>query len=327
MHLLHACIDWLRWNHMSQIASKLMSSRPGQRNVLIIGSSSAGKTSLLAVCQLATDKADVGLRYTRFLPKNDAMARLAALARETIKSRYLPTNSSTGISEYQFDLEIANDSFWTRFLDGPSHKKSFRFVDGPGGALLRSERQREHTTGDEHLSNAFRQKLVQDGRDSQALVLCVDSSDESRTADFFIDLPELLSHIAYPEPKLKFQQIVILLTKAECYFEHFGPRAFAIAQQSNPWERLMRLLTPTTLQALLNMTDPKQSEIVCGWVSAYGFVPQTGYANWDPKTNRMRTCLEGQPLHLLNNWFPFRIMDPLVYLTVGEIGALELLPR
>src|SRR5207249_3956324 len=96
------------------------------------------------------------------------------------------------------------------WFGGPTR---FRLLDGPGGVEVGPHGGRDDR--DEN-QRKLRHAVLECGRRSQGLLLCVDSSDENRAEDFFKYLADLFRDIG--RAPLPFRRVVVLLTKADKYF-------------------------------------------------------------------------------------------------------------
>ena len=332
---------------MPTLLQSLSRWRRRQKQVLICGPSGAGKTSLLASLQLAADIGTVsswpgGVRLfpatnRRGVPPakpggvDDATAGVNVSrrwheARTTIREGRLPVKATAEITSYAFDLEMDHYDFWAAVLHGQRLNVRYRLVDGPGGSLL----PKGLVTGDEDLvmQGAFRSQLIEKARESESLVLCVDGNDDSQSSAFFGGLSDLLSEMrGTGEPYLRFESIVIVLTKADEFFERYGTSAANLAARADPWSRAVELLTDSGMANLLDQTNPSDTELLCGWASAYGFSAD-GAPNFDQQRNRMRSWEPNiREQDVIKSWRPFQILDAFVYLSVGELGGLRALHR
>jgi hypothetical protein len=238
----------------------------------------------------------------------------------------LPVGATAGIVNYAFDMEMEHYDFSAAMLHGRRRNVRYRLCDGPGGSLLPQGIQMD--SRDTLLQARFRSQLVATAQNSQALVLCVDGDDESQSQSFFGGLSELLADMRREgERYLRFESIVIVLTKVDSYVEHSGKGAFAAAVDSAPWDRALELLTDSGIAALLNLTDPAVTELLCGWASVYGFC-EDGSSNYDSREKRLRTwSTKTSEQDVLRSWRPFQLLDAFVYLSVGELGGLQVFRR
>lgn len=294
------------------------------RNILIVGPPRAGKTCLLSAAHLEGNFTSFqgGDAQSNIIPKNPKMISLLEDARRTIQSGSLMNeiDATTVTAEYEFDLRITYSK--RSLFRARESVTSFRFLDGPGGALLPNAEDADEI--DQMEIDEFRETLLEYARISHGLLLCVDSTDEAIAKLFFIYLPTLFANIG--TLPLHFDRMVILLTKSDSYFVKEKRNARAAATQANAWQRAAELLTDPQIGNLIGYLGD-HTEVACGWSSAYGFVPKEGTANFDARHNRLRTYDPRTQTASPNSWQPFRTLDPFVFLATGEKRSLQTYKR
>lgn len=285
--------------------------------VLMMGLSNSGKTSLLGSIQHALDlnAMDVGADECRIYGRNRAMSELDRLHRAGIREGRLGIKATEEITEYEFVFESARSGFFTRMLYGPAAREHFRMIDGPGGALLPRDMLNYGLEADESNLREFRQRLVRQGRLSDTLILSIDANDDRLSGAFFAALPDLLKEIS--PSTLPFRTVMILLTKADGFFAPLGVGAERAARHESPIPRARQLMSPV-IGALEGAVNSGTTTLLAGWTSAYGFL-HDGRANYDPE----KDCLLGHALgwsieDTLNSWRPFNILGWMQYLVCGE---------
>jgi hypothetical protein len=256
----------------------------------------------------------------KFIPRNPAMKWLHGEARSQLcnEGRFLHPATSA-ISDYRFALEASYRGFLTRTFFGDTQRVEFEIVDGPGGALLPN-----HEPSADNLAPACDDRmfleLIERVQKAEAMILCVDATDEQASSAFFISLVKILS--AVPGGRLPCRHLLILLTKAERHFAGFGARAEEMARSTDPWPHVLRMMTKTGLGNLLQAVSRRRAVVASAWVSAHGFLPD-GQPNMDASGGRLRAVSgTDAALRYWQLWRPFQLLDPLVYLTTREPGNL-----
>ena len=289
-----------------------------ESRILMIGPSKSGKTCLLGAAELSAAQCMFGGPRCRVVPKNDNMVNLVRNFRSMIKTGKLTeainADTKTVQYEFEFDAETTADETLGRGSAPPS--KTFIFLDGPGGALIPSKSADLEDEAIQH----FRQELMQHGRQSQSLLLCVDSHDEHVAMLFLEFIPELLAE--FTEHQLPFDRVAIVLTKCDAHFMNMRRYAEGEAQD-DPWRRAFDMVTPAGLGVLLSRLK-KHTQIGCGWASAYGFIANEGTANFNPHTGGLRTYHpDYSDVDRIRSWRPFRVLDPFIFLATGHAAGLH----
>jgi hypothetical protein len=247
-----------------------------KNQVLIAGPVRAGKTQYLGALKVAADRTPNEADPVRchVLRMNEAMDALDNLTRRSLVrgsggdgagAAGLP--ATTQVREYSFEFECDADA--PKGLFGGGGPTQFRLLDGPGGVEIGPHGGRHDR--DEN-ARKLRQAVLECGRKSQGLLLCVDSSDEDRAGDFFQYLGNLFRDIG--TTPLPFRRVVVLLTKADRYFAGLALRtsrrdeaaAASLARAADPWPRARLLLTRDGVGALRKATAAG-TQIACGWCS------------------------------------------------------------
>ena len=69
-------------------------------------------------------------------------------------------------------------------------------------------------------------------------------------------------------------------------------------------------------------------EIRVGWASVYGFEPDQGLPNYDPDTDGLLVDVStgAKPAEILERWRPYQVINPFVFLTIGDSAGLKAMP-
>lgn len=169
---------------------------------VVIGPSNAGKTALLAsldqACSAPTAEDD-GFQVA-LVGGRRGTDRLAAAGIRTIMERDYRLLGDVDLTQYSASVMVTEEkTFWRPARQHVSH---LDFRDGPGGVLFRSEKITE-----EVFEKFFADKgrlLLQEAKEAETLVLCVDSTDPrpdvvsqymrnilARVAELYTPVPDL----------------------------------------------------------------------------------------------------------------------------------------
>jgi hypothetical protein len=288
---------------------------------LIIGPSRAGKTALLATVDHAAMDPETsydGLHVRIFAP-NPAMAKLSETTRKTVRDGRLPVSANVALERFSFTLEVRSRRLPVSFLPQKKSTAQFTLWDGPGGSLfpIAEERGRDF---DETAHNSFREELVTALKSAEGIVLCLDSTDESRSLVMFESLPTIFGATGLSD--LPAKRVCICLTKVDAKFGDKNEGAQAAAERASARECCEELLPRANFGVLRNYCPDAQ--IAFGWTSVYGFLP-SGLPNYDPKEDKLqRRYVPGErPSKPEDDWRPFRVLDPFVWLAGGHARDLE----
>jgi energy-coupling factor transporter ATP-binding protein EcfA2 len=333
---------------------------PPRSGTLIIGPSGSGKTSLLATLETAATLAcenDPG-RYAVF-PGNAAMQQLSSRARQVADTGQMDLHvNATGKTEtYEAILRYNEPSGaraesirpGLRSLLSPTLPPSrvrvstpqppralgpetqdyrISLVDGPGGAIFfraaDSDPGPVFGESDADEMQQYRKELVDRGKVSDGLVICLDARNRESARDFFINLPQILFEMA-SDNTLRFSRVAITLTKAD-QVQQPGPGADQRLAALDPWDTAARLLGAFGIADFLKYLRPEaRPRVRCGWSSVYGFIPGDGSPNFDPKTGKMLSWREDDP-EFIHTWRPFRVLDPFMYVATGNAMGMAPIP-
>jgi hypothetical protein len=298
---------------------------------MVIGPTFAGKTVLLATLQHAArtmEATGAGSRF-RVWPQSPAMTELFHLCGETIQRGRMPVLATAEVTQYSFELTITQSRFFG--LKEVESRSAFRMWDGPGGSLFPEEHGGGQDTdfaameGDPSGGgSSARDQMIGELRRAEGIVLCVDANAPEKAGVFFRHLPHLLNLSGVRT--LAASRVVVCLTKVDAHVSHRGTSAERAADELNPISLGRQVLTRAGLRALREYLRPT-AEVGFGVTSAYGFIRGEGSANYEPQEDRLMTCEEAgfSPQDIDEAWYPFRVLDPFVYLAVGEPGDLRVI--
>jgi len=287
---------------------------------LIIGPSNAGKTALLATVDHAAMDPETlhdGLEV-RVYKKNAPMSRLSEMTLQTVREGRLPVVATNALEKFSFTFEVKSRRFPVSFVKPRSSIAEFTLWDGPGGSLFPTPEERG-AGFDEIAHKQFREELVNALKSAEGVVLCLDSTDESRSLVMFESLPVIFGATGLAD--LPAKRICICLTKVDARFSDKGEGAQAAAENASALDCCHELLPRNNFGVLRNYC-PK-AHFAFAWTSVYGFLP-SGAPNYDPAADKMaRRHGDGQKGKAMDDWRPFRVLDPFVWLAGGHQRDLD----
>lgn len=293
-------------------------------NLVILGPMGAGKTAQLAAIHVAALKRRGDVGRIRLLPKSRPMADLISLIPQALNNGQLPIKASQAITEYDFEMIVKPPSGAWRSRLGMEREYSFRFVDGPGEALLPGSSDTGVGRGpvDPREVKQFREGLVTELSRAEGIVICVDSMHRRNRSVFWQQLPPLLNevHSKTGRRTLPAKRIVICLTKADAYFQGHGRGAHGKVQRSDPTEAAHELMSGDAVLALRDWMLPR-ARLGFVWTSAFGFIPGDGSANFNPSSQGLAVTLQvddDSDLQADKCWDPYQVIDPLLFVATGE---------
>lgn len=288
---------------------------------LIIGPTKSGKTGLLATLAQASWSYELTEEGTsvRVLRPNPAMSALADLAQGTIREGMLPMSATNEVIEYEFTLHVQRRK--VAFLPWPTQETEGRFSlwDGPGGALFPNP-----TAGGASFDiveyRRFRDALVESLTRASGLMLCLDSTDNTRALEMFEALPGIMRDTGLAT--LPCKRVAVCLTKVDSRFADKGTEARATAERESP-QACCRSLLPSVIFRVLS-TFCADAQFGFGWTSVYGFTPD-GSPNYDEANQRLAQweLTAAGANAAIERWVPFRVIDPFLWLATGTARDLE----
>lgn len=302
-----------------------MSNAQGNdRLVVVIGPTKVGKTALLSSLQTAALGRPSDMKpAVRVFPTSDDMRELFFKGAQVIDEGRPPLGATGTVAVYEFDLEVDNRNMFQRLLRLPPVRAKFSFVDGPGGALFGNAWE-DDPNADVNAIRAYRDRLVAAARNAGSLMICVDPTAVDGSALFFRFLPDFFARVGTSE--LSYNRIAIVLTKADEYFYQQGRGALSAALDTSALEVGRRLIGTQGINAITQYCP--QATITFSWLSAFGFVTATGEANFNPTTGGLLVHGANTTGEMVaKHWQPFRILDPLMFLAMGDATGLEVLPK
>lgn len=285
------------------------------KRCVIIGPSGSGKTTLLGTLQFATSQARQPDMALRMLPVSPDISALIGRSNAAVLKGEYPSTATQKVNRYVFDYEIIHNRVGGTFRK--TSRTRFSMTDTPGAALLGDRTKlAEHPEMKEARAEAVEELSVAD-----YIIICADSTDEELATDFIQYLPEALAETR--ADRLACSRLVICLTKADRYAaRHPGIRTLDQFRYEDPIACALRIISTESLR-LLNSYLLDNVEIRVGWASAAGFDPHTGLPNYNADREGVLVDPAGGTAAIRERWRPYRIIDPFVFLTMGDAMGLK----
>ena len=310
--------------------------------MVIIGPSKVGKTALVASLKQSADI--VGLEFIEqgldvdVLAKNEAARDLFNKVFNLVVDGVLPFAGSGDIIDYEIALKATNNQLglWEQFLNaigqGDPEEATIFFPDAPGGALFQGDAQDDDEI-DDVVMLEFRQKLIEHLRDADGLIICLDSSALRRkntddetikkrrqvAIEFSRWIPDVFSEVleTTSETKLGLKRVCFVMTKADLWATQDGviENAEAAVKNRNAYNHAKAILGPAFFNSLRHRFAP-HTEIAFCMSSVFGFLD--GQPNPHFFTERDRRDRNRDPKIELDQWCPYNVVEPFVFLLNGH---------
>lgn len=274
----------------------------------MLGPFQTGKTMMIAALQHHVDA-----RLHRIVANDRLTTEMFHCGAEIVRGWRAEGNNT--VETFRFELTTTRRRFG---LFPEVVCASFEVVDAAGGIGLPVASSYDAGDGDPAHRHSTRARLLEQLRESEGILLCVDAFQEQEEAPiFFRELPTLLAEIdRRPVP---FDRVAICLTRCDRLVAHAGDGAEALLASMDPLERAERVLTRHGIQTLKTYLKPT-ARVAVGFSSVFGFVG--GAPNHSPEHTRLRTTLDEES-DAIDLWRPYRLLDPFVFLATGNPGTMR----
>jgi hypothetical protein len=312
-------------------------------NIMMIGPTQAGKTSLLSVLRLASARKVNGKRV-RIRPVNDHAKELFGRALDIVETGAIRHGANVSSTRYVFELtcdikkrvrvehfEEVPHRFWgqpTRvdrsYFEMVDEPRTFTLnvLDGKGGDVFGGRGDLE----DEGEYRRRRAELVEMAGQSSALVICVNASDPTSTKHFFRNLQGFLDDVHSGGVRTPFARVAIALTQADRKVEQCGSSAQKTLEELDPADEATRTLGVHAKAGLFQaLGEAAQRNVYAGWVSVYGFIPDEGSVNFDSVNGRI-AIFRPDDAKWTDDWVPHCVLEPFLFACTGDAEGLALKP-
>lgn len=316
-----------------------MSDTP--ENIMMIGPSRAGKTSLLSVLRLASANCLHDNSRVEIDPVNDNAKQLFRKARDIVRTGNIVHEPTYSLLEYVFNLKCDVEKVVVKEVveeePGPfpwskpkqvkrtvevkvTVKKDFTLtvLDGKGGSVFGPPDE-----GDPAEYARQRAEYVNLARKSVALVICMNANDPSTTADFFTDLQQFLDDVRVGSTPCPFERVAIAVTQADRQVEQFGSSALDRLEALDPAQSAAETMGRHARDGLFKALRPQARQMVyAGWTSVYGFIELEGSVNFDATTGQM-VIFRDDTAKWVDNWYPYGVVEPFLFACSGRVVKMH----
>ena len=319
---------------------------------VLVGSVGSGKTFFLdtAMTSRAVERSvanpRTGIMNFDFIVQTGSDTAYVDQVLRTRAQGSVPDATSGEVRPHRFVVNLQPDpsgEVADSALPVAMHRKRILMIDGPGGALVRDRPKAElEGTGLEHTGRDLNEAVM----NATALIMCIPAIPNDRATMEFEDgsLVELLSKIMLADaPKLK--RIAVCLTKYDAPLYDLGPDAHRAARDrdtiATTWMNIesRRNIHEALRDIALSSTAENRVDVMFFPVSTYGFIGDTGYPNYEPRTD-LPLVLPQHPLLRVGHFDvplypepfkpsevnklvrPFNIAEPLAFLAGGSAKGM-----
>jgi hypothetical protein len=305
--------------------------------MVIIGPSKVGKTALVASLKQSADV--IGLEFREeglaldVLAKNEASRNLFNKVFNLVIDQVLPFAGSGDIINYEISLKAnhVQHDLWEQFLGfigmGEPDEAMIYFPDAPGGALFQGDDEEV----DHVVMGKFRTELIENLRDADGLIICLDSSALRRAStddqdikkrrqvaiEFSRWIPDVFSEVleGSSETKLKLKRVCFVMTKSDLWASQEGvDNAEAAVKHRDPYNHAKEILGKAFFNSLKHRFSPDSQVAFC-MSSVFGFLD--GNPNPYFFTEQKRKDRNRDPKIELDQWRPYNVIEPFVFLLNG----------
>ncbi len=297
--------------------------------IVILGPSSAGKTGLVASLQAATHnpyKFDRYVEDVSISPESDDAIALFNLTTQSVLEGQLPFLATEEVQEYTFTAKVPRYFLGIPWLKSFLPPARFHMWDPPGGHLFPLRPGRHQAEIEQS-----RRKVVDALKAASGFLICASAFSPKENMDryrFFANLGGLFNETRMlPLPA---RRVAIALTKIDqaMYEEKAGRAGLRRAMDRDPIAFARQLLGTPVIKTLKKRLDPATQVGFC-FTSAYGFLEDSGIANYDSNTEGMLAKVVGSDVgtgindRAMDHWRPFRVLAPFVFLAGGHATGVR----
>lgn len=316
-------------------------------NIMMIGPTESGKTTLLKVLRLAAARKLSDGTEVSVAPENPYAKQIFGEALSISKTGVFGRTGTLAPTECTFTIscEVEKDALVNNWVDkakpgirawieGTVEKVNeprterikeesvmrLTVLDGAGGDIL--GRAHDDKMEDQGAVKDSRSRLIELAAKSVALIVCVNASDSKSTEAFFRDFQEFFDDVKEYGGQVPFQRVAIVVTQADRLVEDFGSTALSELEQRDASAEASKAMGFFALSGLFQALSPEARErVYAGWASVYGFIPMEGSVNFDSEQNRMAIFKEDDA-RWTENWFPYGVVAPFVFACTGKTSNL-----
>ncbi len=312
-------------------------------NIMMIGPSKAGKTTLLSVLRMASARRLKNAGRVQIRPVNEEANQLFERTLDIAETGAIAHPANVSATKYLFELtceverRVRVENYdtapgkwpWSEpiridrsYFETKKEFKSFTLnvLDGKGGDIFGKPGELD----DRSEYDRRRAELVNMAAQSSALIICVNASDQKSTRLFFTGLQRFLDEVHASGVKTPFNRVAIALTQADRKVEEFGSSAQKILEEDlDPADAAAETFGYYATHGLFQALDPPARDLVyASWVSVYGFIPREGSVNYDSTHDRI-AIFRPDDARWTDEWIPYGVIEPFLFACTGEVIGLK----
>ncbi len=292
---------------------------------LIIGPSLCGKTSLLGVLDTAANLESENSDWKfEIFPEGEPMEKLLEAANKIFVTGRLEIPSTNELTTYEFILKSTPLNAKRSVYGKPplvAQEHRFQMMDGRGEWLF-GDVNSGSSDGDKTQFEENRNKLIELGKKSRGLILCMDASNPAAGKEFLVNMQSVFKKMS-TNNVLPFERVALVLNKADKVFANDGRNALEKAKDSKPWDKVYADSAKRTgISPLVLAHRAKTAGRNAHGFCWHGFYRQTIIAlNYDPVKDTLLGFEANQDCW--RQWKPFRVLDPFVYVATNMSMSME----
>ena len=306
--------------------------------MVIIGPTNVGKTALVASLKQSADIVGLDFRDDGLeldvLAKNDKARDLFSKVLNLVIDGVLPFAGSGDVINYEISLKsvVKKQDVWNQFLGflgmADPEEAMIYFPDAPGGALFQGDDEEV----DHVVMGKYQAELVAHLREADGLIICLDSSALRKASkddetikkrrqvaiEFSKWVPFVLSKVleGSEATKLKLNRVCFVLTKSDLWAEQEDvENAEAAVRYRDPYNHAKEILGRAFFNSLKHRFSP-DTQVAFAMSSVFGFLD--GQPNPHFSTERTRRDRSREPKIELDEWRPYNVVEPFVFLLNGH---------
>jgi len=287
---------------------------------IILGSSGAGKTSLVAAIQAAAqapspDRIRVAV-IDASEPTNLLWTKFNSMV---LKSGACPQVATENVQGIDFILGVEKRPLISLGSSPPPTRAVFQLLDVPGGMVLG-----DILEASEQSLQPFQQemldKILEHMRTASSAIICVNINESRAANNLFIYLPNLILRAGIDS--LRWSRVAVILTRCDEFVLKTGQGAVRLLEdQMDPATQLFKYSGESVWRQLRQQMP--EAEFAVGWSSIYGFLPD-GSANYNSETQGLLASGPSyDPRHTRDNWQPYNVLDPFIFCATGDRRSLK----
>lgn len=297
-----------------------MSSKASTPKTIILGSSGAGKTSLVAAIQAAAqapsrDRIRVAITEASE-PTNILWTRFNSMV---LGQGACPQVATENVQGIDFTLGVQKRPLLPLVSPDPQTRAEFELLDVPGGMVL-GDILEANGQSLQPFQQEMLNKILEHMRTASSAIICVNINESRAANNLFIYLPNLILRAGVDS--LPWRRVAVVLTRCDEFVLKTGQGAVRLLEdQMDPATHLFKYSGENVWRQLKQQIPA--AEFAVGWSSIYGFLPD-GSANYNSQTQGLLAFGDSyDPGRTRDNWQPYNVLDPFIFCATGTRRSLK----